>query len=290
MDFEIIRFLFAFLCGYFLTVSGSLSQLVTNNSIASPSTLGMDGAAVLFVIISQFFVVLVGESIDPAYIAYGLFLISSSLFFLVFSLRKKSKDIWNTFNIQSLILFGLAFNLFVGAIFSIIQFLFMSLNFQFPTGIWFGSLKQYEANYIYLFLCVFFMAKIFLIKYSAKLELLNLGRSIAEGLGVDVSKVQRLSLGLSFILTGTVICYFGVFSFLGLIFPHILRSFSWFKKSMKAELIYGPYISGIIFSIVDQFCYQFDFYGAELPVGMVSSVIGAIFLIILVLKSKISRV
>jgi len=54
-DFEIYRFFFAFLCGYFITVSGSLSQLMSNNSIASPSTLGMDGGAVLFVIFSQFF-------------------------------------------------------------------------------------------------------------------------------------------------------------------------------------------------------------------------------------------
>jgi iron complex transport system permease protein len=290
IDIDFIRFMFALFCGYFLTLSGSLSQLVTNNTIASPSTLGMDGAAVLFVILAQFVSIGVDLNVSYVHTAFILFLIPFGIIsFISLGLSKKTNNIWEHFDIQKIILFGLAFNLFVGAIFSIIQFLFMALNFEFPTGLWFGSLKQYDKDYLMIFVVIFIITKVYILGVSQKFEALNLGSSFALGLGIDVQRIQRIALLLSFLLTGVVICYFGVFSFLGLIFPHILRSFGFFKSSMRRELLIGPYITGFIFGIVDQFCYQFDLYGAELPVGMVSSVVGAIFLIFLVLKTKISR-
>jgi len=208
---------------------------------------------------------------------------------LIFSFFGKSKKIFAELSMNQIILFGLAFNLFVGAIFSVIQFLFMAMNFEFPSSLWFGSLKEYEVSSLYIFATAFIVTKLILLKLVDKFEVLNLGSSFAYGLGVNVAKVQKMALILSFFLTGLVITYFGVFSFLGLIFPHILRSFKVFKTNMNYELIYGPYLTALIFGIVDQVCYQFDFHGAELPVGMVSSVFGAMFLIVLVLKEKLYK-
>jgi len=48
MEIEFGRLALSFIVGYFLCLSGSLSQLVTNNPLGSPSTLGMDGLAVFF--------------------------------------------------------------------------------------------------------------------------------------------------------------------------------------------------------------------------------------------------
>ncbi len=290
-EFELTRFILAFICGYFLTVSGSLSQLVTNNSIASPSTLGMDGMAVLFVILSQFVVMgdlSISLSLESlSFIAISLLCATCYVFF--FLVRHK-KFLASEINIQKLILFGLAFNLFVGAIFSIIQFLFMALNFEFPTGLWFGSLKQAESDLLPVFMGVFILIQIIFSRLIKKLEILNLGSDFALGVGINVSRIQGSSLIISMFLTGLVISYLGVFSFLGLIFPHILRSFNIFKTNMKMELMLGSYLCGFIFAIVDQFCFYGVVYGAELPVGMVSSVFGAFFLIFLVLRSRINRI
>jgi ABC-type Fe3+-siderophore transport system permease subunit len=67
MDIEWMRVLLAFFCGYFLTLSGSLSQIVTNNKLASSSTLGFDGLAVLMVLCAQFLITFVHLSfpIEP---------------------------------------------------------------------------------------------------------------------------------------------------------------------------------------------------------------------------------
>tara|TARA_Y100000768_G_scaffold389031_1_gene390915 strand:+ start:9049 stop:9915 length:867 start_codon:yes stop_codon:yes gene_type:complete len=288
VEVDIIRLLFVFLGGYFLCLSGSLSQLITNNGIASPSTLGMDGMAVLTIIIAQFAVKMFGFDVSLGTLSFLLF--SAFIGILYFATRKTKNaegNVWQFMEMKKVIILGLAFNLFVGAIFSVIQFLFMSLNFDFPTGIWFGNFKQFQTYWIIFYLVGLFCCAGFVFKHAHQLSLLNLGKSFALGRGTDLTEIQRRSLFLSLFLTGLVICFFGVFSFLGLIFPHILRSMKIFRSHMQWEIFYGPIIAGVILMVFDTFCYNFTFYGAELPVGMTSSIIGAFFLIILVLRQKV---
>ena len=288
MELDFIRFILAFICGFFLTVSGSLSQLVTNNGLASPSTLGFDGAAVLAIIISQILINFFGVEFSLTYLSITLI----SVFVLVWILfdhslmRFKPVTVWSEHSMKSIVLTGLAFNLFVGALFSIIQFLYMAMNFEFPTSIWFGSLKQYSDNDLYTFIFLFIFLYLFLIKVSKKLELLNIGTSFSLGLNVNVRQFQKTCLIVSFTLTGIVISYYGVFSFLGLVFPHILRHFSIWKNNIRGELLTGPFLTGFSFAAVDYFCSEFDFHGAEFPVGMISSVVGAALLIIMVMRSS----
>jgi iron complex transport system permease protein len=291
MEFDLIRILFAFLCGHFLCVSGSLSQLVTNNNIASPSTLGMDGVAVLMVIVAQGMISIAGVNVEIEILSFVLFIVLYCAILIrgKFSSLKleSSKNIWQQTNIKQVILLGLTFNLFVGAVFSVIQFMFMALNFEFPSALWFGSFKQVDTNWIFPFVIMAVICQWRLKTLAGGLSKLNLGAGHAQAMGVDIGKLQRSSLQLSLVLTFLVICFFGVFSFLGLIFPHILRSFKVFRTNMRAELLFGPIIAGLILAIIDWFCFNYTYQGAELPVGMVSGVIGSFFLIFLILRAKI---
>ncbi len=288
MEVEIYRLVFAFIVGYFLTVSGSLTQLVTSNSLASPSTLGMDGFAVIFILIAQVLINFTDIEISLAYLSFALFLI----FFIPLCLykTKSRKNLWDLLHLKNIILLGLAFNLFIGALFSIIQFLFMAFNFEFPTGLWFGNFKQYSPNSLWggglIFVCV-----VFAIKHLAhKIHFLNLGSEFALGNNIDVIRLQRQSLLLSLFLTGVTISFFGVFSFFGLILPHIIRNIPLFSCDMKKELIWGPLLGGASLTLTDQACYFVNVQGVEFPVGMISSVLGALVLIFLLVQSKINRV
>lgn len=290
MEIDVIRFFLAFILGYFLSLSGSLSQLVTNNSIASPSTLGMDGMAVLFVIFAYFLPEAFLFNLPYELVSFILFNICFFILVFLFFIKKKPVEVWEKFNISQLVIMGMAFNLFVGAIFSIIQFLFISYNFQFPSGLWFGQVKNYENYYLSLYLILFLSCLIFSFLYAKKVSILNYGSGMAYGLRLNVSGIQKGCLLLSLYLTGTVICFFGVFSFLSLVFPHLVRSHSFFKNSMAKELTYGSLLSGVVLALLDLTCFNGVINGAELPVGMVTSVIGAFFLIVFLLKSKISKV
>jgi len=201
--------------------------------------------------------------------------------------REKKKSIWTSANLKHIILMGIAFNLFIGAIFSIMQFLFMAYNFEFPTELWFGNFKIYKNYELPILLMILIPIFLYLFKNAEKLNILNLGHSIARGQNVDVEKIQRVLLLISLYVTGVIICFYGVFSFLGLIFPHILRDFNAFRFNMKNEVLYGPFFAGLLMSILDQIVYYFPVNGAELPVGMISSVLGAIFLIFLLFKSRL---
>lgn len=283
-----IRMLAAFFVGYFLTLSGSLCQLTTNNPLASPSTLGMDGLGVVSIILAQVLILFFNQSFSLEYTALFLF---SLLFMLIgaLSFELKPRKLWQILDLKMLVLMGLSFNLLVGAIFSVIQFLFIALNFEFPTGLWFGNLKHASSHSTLVMLMLFSLSLFYVMKNSSKFNLLNLGASMAQGLGLQVEKFQKQNLLISLLMTGLVIAFFGVFSFIGLIVPHILRSLTWFKFDMRREIIIGPFLGGMSILLIDIFCFHFTFYGAELPVGMISSVIGSFLLIYLVLKKNWSN-
>ena len=282
-EYEIYRGIFAFLCGHFLCLSGSLTQITANNHLASPSTLGFDGLGALAVIVAQVLIV----PFFPGSLELKAFIVFIS--FMLFGsgvMRKFIKGTGLALDIGFLILLGLAFNLFVGAVFSIAQFLFMALNFEFPTGLWFGGFRFFETWWLWPFLGAFVAAILVVKRNAGGLRLMSLGSDFALGRGVDVKRAQVESLALSLVLTGLVISFFGVFSFLGLIFPHVLRSFSRYRSNMRRELIEGPILAGVGLFALDAICLRLTYKGAEFPAGMVSSVGGAMLLMVLLLRSK----
>lgn len=288
MEFEALRILIAFCAGYFLSLSGSLAQLVTQNQIAAPSTLGIDGLVVLVILIVQLF--LTQFQLDFS-LEWGAFFLFSLLFLcLLIPVALKSQQLHiekSMGDMKKVILLGIGFNLFIGAIFAVIQFLFMAFNYEFPSGLWFGSFRYTNLPIACLFV-VSFLVSVFVVKGLAKnLRLIGIGREFAIGLGVQVNKTQNYSLLLSLFLTGLVISFYGVFSFLGLIFPHVLRSFSWFRKNMRNELTWGATLSGLFLSGIDFLCYHYTIHGIELPVGMVSSVLGSFMLISLLFRGRL---
>lgn len=292
IDINIMRVLIAFMGGYFLSVSGSLTQLVTQNELASPSTLGFDALVVFIILIGQVLLIQLGLEVSLEWFSFALF-IPVFLVISIFLLKRKSlgqKASKVISDVNFIILLGLGINLFIGAIFAVVQFLFMSLNFQFPTGLWFGSFRYESINILILYLVSFVIIHFVLRHLGKDLRVMAIGKDFATGVGIKVLKVENFSMIISLYCTALVICFFGVFSFLGLIFPHILRMFPVFKKNMKRELGIGALISGSFLMFLDFACYNFTFYGLEFPVGMVSSVLGSFLLIILLFRKNLYKV
>ena len=282
MEINSLRLLLAFFAGIFLTSSGSLTQNTTQNSLASPSTLGFDAIGVLSVLFAHglltFFSINISLEVF-SFLIFNLFFAGVYLFFRTIQLDSTKLDM------KIIILIGLGFNLFIGAIFSVVQFLFIATNTKFPTGLWFGSFKFYSSYEIGIYLIVFVLLMLFLFKNLSSLRLISVGVPFARGVGVDVVAAQKRSLYISFYMTGLVISFFGVFSFISLVFPHILRLLPFIKHDMRKEFTLGALVGGLIMMLLDFLVYNFDFYGAELPVGMISSVLGSFVLIFLLSRN-----
>ncbi len=278
MSYILIRLLCVFLCGVLVSQCGSLIQMKTRNILASPSTLGLDGLAVLWILIihscSVFLGLRSGVSIG---LGIGIFILVGRFF--IYALNHRTK-------FERLILLGLTFNLAVGAIFSLWQFLFLAFNLPFPIELWFGHFRfaDLHALWILLPLEIIFATSLFMIRKD--LRLYSLGRGLAKLTLAREKRIFLILLILISVSTYLVIQLFGAFSFLGLIFPILARRF-WFSRfDLDGELFLGSVMNGLVFMLIDFCCYYFPIYGAEIPVGLVVTGVGAVSLSLILWKSS----
>jgi ABC-type Fe3+-siderophore transport system permease subunit len=291
LDFPLSRMLSAFFSGYLLYIAGSLIQIVTTNPLASPATIGMNALVVLWVLITQWIITFfqLSFSLDWLSLLFILISIIPLSYFLLKANTKSPKVFLNRYfgNMTKVILVGLCLNLFVGAVFSFVQFLFMSLNLQFPSALWFGSFYSVPWGILLVLFLLSLMVSMIVLRMSQSLSFLSIGADFGLSLGVNIKKVQNMSLLLALIITAVITCFFGVFAFFGLVMPHIVRRFHFMNQHIKRELTLGALLAGFFMLGLDLVSYYFPFQGAELPSGMISSIIGSfIFLTLLVGKNN----
>jgi iron complex transport system permease protein len=272
MDYLILRLLSSFFCGVILSQAGSFIQIGTRNILASPSTLGIEGLSVLWILLVHTLAVSVGfEGEWPGLL--GIIIFGYVGYFL-------SRATDPNLKLERVLFIGLTFNLLVGAIFSLWQFFFLAFNLPFPVEVWFGHFRFVRPEYL-VFLVVFEFALLYGLKKNWKgLRLYSLGPVISTNHSAGVSKLYAFFFIFSVAGTYLVIALFGAFSFLGLIFPLIARKF-WFRKyDLKGEILFGSILNGGAFMLMDYLCFKFPVMGAEIPVGLIASVVGAVCLII----------
>jgi ABC-type Fe3+-siderophore transport system permease subunit len=182
------------------------------------------------------------------------------------------------------LLIGISFNLFVGGFFSLAQFFFQAFNVPFPNELWFGHFRDVNQEAFLSLLSVSIFANFVLLKLHRKITMYSLGPMISQNLNVNSGQLYRwifVTVGISLFV---VISHFGVFSFLGLIFPIFARKF-WFKKfDLMGEMHLGSWMNGLFLMGLDYLCYELPIKGAEVPVGLIVSVVGAVSLILLLRK------
>jgi iron complex transport system permease protein len=119
------------------------------------------------------------------------------------------------------------------------------------------------------------------IRYSKQLNALLLGEEEAGYLGVDADKLKRRIMLLNTAMVSVATAFVGVISFMGLIVPHVLRLLigSDNKRLLPASMILGA----TLLTLADM-CARLLLAPAELPIGIITSLIGAPVFIILLKK------
>lgn len=279
MDYLIIRFLCAVLTGAILSQTGSLIQMSTRNILASPSTLGFDGLSVLWLLIFYSVMLALGSE------ASAVFMFISGVPVFIFIGWLFSHFMGRKQNIEKLIFIGLTFNLLVGTLFSLWQFLFLAFNLPFPVELWFGHFRYSHDQQILILLGVQILILFGWFSLRREFLVFSLGQSIALNLKLKKNVLYLYIFLAISIGTFTVVSLFGAFSFLGLIFPILARKL-WFKRfDLHGEFLIGGLLNGLFLMIIDSLCYFFPIYGAEIPVGLIATGVGAVSLILLLWKS-----
>lgn len=282
------RAIAALICGGALSISGLIMQTTLNNEIASPSTLGVSNAAtfganIAIIVYSGGFVAIGnnGDLLNAAnpyitsIIAF-IFAVMSTL--IVLSLCKIK-----SFNPTSVVLAGLAIGALFSALTSIVQYYASDIGLS-AAIIWsFGDLSKttFEKNIIIgvitLLILIFFFAN------SKKYNALLSGDESAKSLGVNVELLRFLSLVFASLLTSISVALFGIIGFVGIVCPHICKKVIGNSHYFSIPL---SFLCGSILLILADTFSRIIANGNALPVGAITSLIGAPFFLYLIFAKK----
>ena len=281
-DIRLPRVLLALCVGASLALAGAAFQGLLRNPLADPYTIGVSSGASLGAVIVIFFQLTItglGQFTLPfAAILFGF--LTLMLVFGLVSLTSRSMAI------ETVILAGIIMSAFIGAIISLI----ISLGDQDAmTQIiyWlYGSVGMRGWSYVYLIIPFMLIGTMLLLTYYRELNALALGEEAAEHIGVNVKRGKVVILAGASLLTGAAVAVSGAIGFVGLVIPHLVR------------LITGPnhrhvlplsFIVGGGFLILADVVARTIIAPEELPIGVITALIGAPVFALLLIRNRLGR-
>lgn len=263
------RFLSGVLVGAALAVSGSLLQVVTRNPLADPTILGVSAAAGLAVAIALVVVPAIGQTPLTLVAIGGGFVGAGVLLALAWQ---------RAVTAIRLTLAGVAISAFFGAV--IVGLLSSSRTFlQLSLGFLAGGLYGSDWTDARAIAPVVVPGVLLAFALGSRLNALALGDDMAAGLGVLTDRTRVFVLGLVGLLTGAAVAIAGLVSFVGLVSPHVARSF---VGDDHRFLVPASALTGaILVTLADLFA-RLVIRPAEIPMGILTAAVGAPFLLYLV--------
>lgn len=267
MQLRLPRALLCVITGAALACAGVLMQALFRNPIVEPGLIGTSSGAAfgasLYFVLGALFKFHAGEWTLP--IAAFLGGLASTWLVYVLSYQKQQAGI------MTLLLTGIAIN---ALFFSGVGFMSYLARDPQARSITFWNLGTFSgANWNSVLICT--VVVLISVGYSwrqgAALNTLMLGENEAAALGVNVQRLKRNILFLNVLMVAVTTVFTGVISFVGLIVPHLLR---WWRGSDNRFLILASCLLGPILLTGADLVARLLFAPAELPIGIVTSVIG----------------
>ena len=122
--------------------------------------------------------------------------------------------------------------------------------------------------------------------YSRHLNLLQLGDTEAQYLGVDTERVKKRLIFLNTLMVAAATSMVGVIAFIGLLVPHLLRLL---RGSDNRYVITGSALLGGIVMLVADMVSRIIIAPAEMPIGIISAFIGAPLFLWMLLQNRINH-
>jgi iron complex transport system permease protein len=262
------RVLAGIVVGAMLGVSGAVMQGVLKNHLASPFTLGISHGALFGV--SLALVVFEGK-----FIFLSAFLGALSVILFIFTLSFK------IFSKESLILCGIAISAVFAALGMFLQYFASDIELSNIINWSFGDLSKADFNSVKWCFLVFLIS--FLYFYIKRWDFNALELEESENVGVNVKSFSIVSLFLATLLSALSVSYFGIIGFVGLIAPHFARLLI---GGSYEYLFFMSAIMGAMLLSFSDFLARIVLYPIELPVGIITSLLGGVVFLYLIIRKK----
>lgn len=280
------RIIMTLLIGAALGISGASLQGLFRNPLVEPGLIGVSGGSAAAVVIAIVF----GSSIAttlPVWI-YNSF-ISIVAFgggcLATFFVLRLSIEGGRT-NIAVLILIGVAVNALTGALIGLA--IFHADENQISTFIFWtlGDLGGATWDKLRMAAPLLLVSTVGLMFFSNTLNVLALGEADAYHLGVNTEQVKRLIIFLAALAVGVSVSLAGIIGFIGLIVPHLIRTVFHADNNL---VLPASAFGGALLLLISDIISRTIVSPAELPIGVVTALIGAPFFIMLLYKAKQKR-
>jgi len=268
------RVLLALLAGGGLAVAGATLQTLFGNPLAEPYTLGVAGGAALGAVLAM------QIAVALPWVAAGSFLgaLGVTAVLVTLATSRYGRDH------STLLLAGIAISLSCSALILFLQYLAdIAQTFRMIRWMMGGLAVVGYAEAIWAGVWVAGTVAIIL-SYRWELNLFLTGDEVALSRGVEVDRVRWKALGAVSLLVGALVAVVGPIGFVGLIVPHALRR--WLGHDHLA-LLPGAFLAGGIFLALCDLAGRVIMAPAELPVGIVTALVGGPFFLWILLKSRI---
>lgn len=280
------RVCLAVLIGAALGIAGASLQGLFRNPIADATLIGVTSGASLFavfvIMLNVKYFGMLNELAGAYSISFVAFVGAACTTLLVYQLSKLTGD----GGVTTLLLCGIAINAFVGAMTGLMTYLADDAQLRSITFWNLGSLGG--ANWTSVMAVGPFVAiSIFFMPYLSKaLNLLVLGESQAASLGVNMKSLKQKVIILATMGVGASVAVAGTIGFVGLVVPHIIRTL--FGPNHRT-LIIGSALSGAIVLTLADTLSRTIVAPSELPIGILTAMLGTPFFIYILWEQKRKR-
>jgi len=272
------RLLLAILAGASLATAGTVMQATFRNPLASPEIVGTTSGAALGGVIA---IVLGAQAHWVHAVPLASFVGALVVTFLVFLFAGRGTQ----FSVTSLLLAGIAINTLAGSLVSFVTTLsFGEYNRSGDVLFWLmGGLDQRYWHNVASTAVGALVFGLMLLPFVRDLDLLTLRDDSAASLGVDAGRRRRILVLVACGLTGATVANTGGITFVGLVVPHMTRLLVGpaHRRLLPAAALMGA----IVLVGTDTIC-RLAPVGANLRLGVVTSLLGAPFFLLLLAKHR----
>ena len=281
-DYEIFvnvrlpRIMRAAIGGAALACSGVIFQALLRNPLADPYILGISsgaGLGAIIAVISGFNWTLWGRS--P--IAVFAFAGALGTVWLVWFIGRRA----GRFHVTGLLLAGVVVNAFFSALIMFLTSIAKSHQVH-STIFWLmGNMTEEEFFVLWLGAGCVIAGIVALFYISPQLNAISFGDEDARRMGINTARIRTIAFAVAALITAIAVSLSGLIGFVGLIIPHAIR------------LVFGPdhrrllplsAITGAIFLVAADTLARIVVAPAQLPVGVVTAIVGGPFFLILLVK------
>ena len=281
LNIRLPRVLCVALAGAALSICGAAMQGLLRNPLADGSTMGVSSAAALGAMIA----IVIGFTLPGFSYGGSMVLAMAFAFGSLILILSLAYTLDRSLSTGSIILIGVIFTMFLSAIISLV--VTFASDHTHTLSFWtMGSFSGVNYSHVKILCAALVLCGGILVRFSPELNAFAIGEDNARHIGVNVKRVKLIILITVSVLIGVCVSISGTVSFVGLIMPHIARMLVGpnHKRLLPASLF-----SGAIFLLLADLIARTLLSPIELPIGVVTSLVGAVAFVLIFYKTRKAR-